>query len=180
MRNSLIGFFSVAVFAPMLFGAEITTKELDDIINEVPRPGGHGLISREVSKVKGFYRGETLVLLEYNTELTLNLEGKESSVTESTRYFIVAEGQKILGINGGSFTIFFASSPWPIDISHLCHAKDEKGTGRSQICVPEIGFFEQIEFKDGILLPLIEGSEFEDFKEFYLKNTRKHLKKPQP
>lgn len=180
MRNWLIRIITIAVSASTLFGEEVTTKNLDDVINEVPKPGGGGFVTREVSKVKGFYRGETLVLLEYNSELTLNLEGKESSVTNSKTYFVVADDQKILRIQGGTFTIFFVSSPWPIHVTHVCHVKDEKGSGRSEICVPEIGFFEQLEFKDGELLPFMAGEEFEEFKEFKLDFWREHLKKDQP
>ena len=180
MRNWLIPIITIAISVSTLFGNEVTTKNLDDVINEIPKSGGSGFITREVSKVKGFYRGKTLVLLEYNSELTLNLEGRESNVTNSTKYFVVAKGQKILRIEGDTFAISFVSSPWPIDVSHVHHVQDGKGTGRSQICVPEIDFFEQIEFEDGKLLPLMDGDEFEDFKEFKLDFLRKNLKKSEP
>lgn len=180
MRNWLTRFVTIAVSASALFGEEVTTKNLDDVISEAPKPGGGGFVTREVSKVKGFYRGETLVLLEYNSELTLNLEGKESSVTNSTTYFVVADERKVVRIQGGTFAIFFVSSPWPIDVTHVCHENDKKGSGHSQICIPEIGFFEQIEFKDGKLLPLIDGDEFEAFKKSKLDYWRKNLKNDQP
>lgn len=180
MRSWLLRIVAIAVSASALFGDEVTTRMLDDVISAVAKPGGGGFITREVSKVKGFYRGEKLVLLEYNSELTLNLEGQESNVTNSTRYFVVAEGQKILGVQGGAFTIFFVSSAWPINVTHVCHVDDEKGSGYSHICIPDIGFFEQIEFKDGKILPLMEGDEFEEFKEFKLDYWRENLKKDQP
>src|SRR5690606_41880096 len=75
--------------------------------SEAPKPGGGGFVTREVSKVKGFYRGETLVLLEYNSELTLNLEGKESSVTNSTTYFVVAD-RKSTRLNSSHVKISYA------------------------------------------------------------------------
>lgn len=180
MKPWITGIATFAFFASSIFGADVTTKRLDDVVSEVPKfEGSGGFHTREVSEVTGYYRGETLVLLRYDSELTLNLEGK-ARVTNSTRYFFVANEQKILGVNGGEFSIFLVASPWPIDITHVCHVQDEKGSGRCQICVPEIGFFEQIEFKDGILLPLMAGKAFEEFKEHNIEFSRKNLKKNNP
>jgi hypothetical protein len=180
MRNWFTSIVTIAVSASTLFGDEVTTRNLDDVISEVPKPGGGGFITREVSKVKGFYRGKTLVLLEYTSELTVAIEGKESSVTNYKKYCVVANELEVVEIRGDTFTLFSVSSPWPIDVTHVSQVNDGKGSGYSHICIPEIGFFEELEFKDGKLLPLRDGDKFEEFKEFKLDYWRKNLKEDKP
>jgi hypothetical protein len=152
---------------------EITKKQLNDVVIEIPGSTG-GFSSRDVSKVEGVYRDGELFLLRYDSKTTLTTpEGTQES--ESTFYFVISKGRKLLRIGGTHLAPAFITSPWPIHINHISGAGESLGDVRYNISIPDIGFFEYLEFKNGKMLPPLEGEEFQDFKKANLDSARKLL-----
>lgn len=177
-------------FGPLLMGLvfavpiwptaaeEITIKDLDDVISEIPGDSGK-VLTRSVSKVKGFYRGKRLVLLEHRKKTTLNTEeGKKEA--ESTFYFVVANDRKVARIKKPSFELSSVMSPWPIEIVLVNHRENGFGSGHCNISIPAMGFFESLGFEEGELLPLQSGERFEAFKAGMLKVAKEYLDPNRP
>ncbi len=121
-------------------------------------------IEEEMIPIEIFRDGKLRVRIE-KIKQRLTPKGKKTVISNIQLIYLYANGREVMRIDNTDFRPSSLSSPWPIWIEHRGGGSQNKKMIYYNLVIPEIGFYEYLEFRDGELKPLLEGEEYSGMKD---------------
>jgi hypothetical protein len=132
------------------------------------------------ANVLGYYRGKEHRVSDVQYTGKFFSDGFDTITSAWSAVELLIEGEIALEIEFQDTNRDLPSELWsskrPVWMKRTHTVENGQFVSRYYICVPEIDYFECLEFRNGFLQPLVSGEQFETLKAIYMGDAKRSRK----